>query len=108
MTVGLVPVLLVVGLVIVLALIELFQWNDLRDDGLAESALRAISRLFCSKALLFGVREDDASVLIADIRSLTIDLSRIVHSPKHVENLLEVNAFWIEGNLGNLGMPSVP
>src|SRR5215211_3767539 len=50
------------------------------------------------------MRQDDAPVLGPAVRSLPIDLRRVVHRPEHLEELVVRDDVRVEGHLDDLGV----
>src|SRR5262245_22862159 len=82
--------LLQVPLVIVLGAPELLGRRDLGDDRPCESPA-LLQRRFGGEGgrfLLGRIEEDGRAVLPSDVRTLTVELRRVVAVPEHVEELV--------------------
>src|SRR5947207_10019016 len=97
-------VLLEIALVVLFGAPERGRGLDARYDRAFEAAGERF--FFCARGtLLLGrVNEDHRAVLRPRIRSLTVQLGRIVILKKNIEQLLIGNSLWIEGHLHHFGM----
>src|SRR5581483_1457285 len=57
------------------------------------------------RLLLRRIIEDDAAILLAEIRTLPVELRRVVNLPESVEQLLVAHLLGIERDFHHLGVP---
>jgi len=97
-------VLFKIPLVVLFCAPEVGRRLNLRHDRLLIMALLAFARRRRLRELLGRMRKDCRTVLIANVRSLAIELRRIVNFPESVEQLVVAHALWIEGDLDGFGV----
>ena len=68
------------------------------------TGFQSLLGFLCGSFLLGRMEEDGGAVLLAEIRALAVHLSRIVHLPENVEQLLVADFGWIERDLDHLRM----
>ena len=84
--------------------IENFHGLQRGYDGAWEFLSPFIYALFGNRTLFVVVRHDRAAVLGADVVPLAIKRGWIVALPKHTEQLVVADLFWVEMNLHHLGV----
>src|SRR5436309_6195964 len=94
--VGLVPGPFVVALVVALGRIERHEVGDLGGDRPVEPLLGPVPGRLGRHPLRRRVRQDDAPVLVADVRPLPVRLRRVVHGPEHLEQLVVAHLLGVE------------
>ena len=98
-------VLFKVALVVLLGRPESRRRDDLSRDRPIVVLLLRVARCKRFSFLLGAVREDGGAVLIADVRSLAIELCWIVNLPKSIEQLVVCDTLRIVRHFDSLGVP---
>src|SRR3979490_2199840 len=82
--------LLQILLVVILSLEERYCWNDLSDYGLTKTmgVFQLLLRSFGGGFLLWSMKEDSRTILLAPVRPLPVELRGIVVLPEDVEQLV--------------------
>ena len=81
--------------------------NDLGDDRalVATRLLEPLLRRDRGSLLLRRVEEDHRPVVVADVRTLTVELRRVVVHPEDVEQRVVAHASRVKRDLDGLGVP---
>ena len=102
------PRVLNIVLMIVFCNVKLLSHLYLSRNGLSKLWLTFHDELLCDFQLLLVSTPNAASVLCSIVRSLSVDLCRVMHQEKPEQQLFVGNPSWIIHHLDCLSMPRCP